>query len=547
MKKASADSRENATESEQSKANGVEAGGSSGLEVQAAIREALASMTSGGSVQTEPDLNQRPHYGTTLFIASCSLEMRMGKFHAYVFQDLIHKGYILALTHGDIHSAKVLYTRLHSSCVTSETLRGCDCDCSKQLEGALRRIAEKGAGVLFYLIQEGRGVGYVAKARDRMLVQAGRDEISTFEAYAAMGLKKDYRNYEGIASIIHLLGVKASFRVLTNNPDKVSALRALGVSIDGTETIEFDPGPYNLAYLKSKAQSGHALERSSESVIRSAIPPEPVTVFHPYALPGAYRFIYCASYFLPMKPVDGEVIVSRAEYDRVRALVDLPSFQRGAKPLIKDIAELDDQRMLVRMDRRNFAEYRDNPEHAEIVRFVTSPYWFKVHAYYDIATGQDFVVLTHGYRESFKTPRIPIVRIHSESIFDRFPLNDVENRDKLKASAKMIMRHGYGVIVLLYNDGRGAGFGAHATDRMFRERAVADSSDETYRRLGLPYDSRDYDAAMSLVVQHVPDRKIQMVMNGPDSLVRKQEYALALHSHRLEVARWIFLDDEYRE
>lgn len=508
------------------------------------IRKALAAVETGGAVHHAIDINAKPHYGTTVFIATCTLEMRMGTFQAYVFQDLIHKGYIVALAFGDIHRAKVLYTRLHSSCVTSETLRGCDCDCSKQLEGALRRITDRGAGILFYLIQEGRGVGYVAKARDRMLVQAGLDQISTFEAYAAMGLKKDYRNYEGIASIIHLLGVRASFRVLTNNPDKVEALKTLGVRIDGTESIEFDPGPYNLAYLKSKAESGHVLARSTKSQLRSAIPPEPVSVFNPYALPGAYRFIYCASYFLPMKPVDGEVIVSREAYNQVASRVDLPQYLRGSDPLIREIVELDDSRMLVRMERRNFARYRDNAVHADVVQFVTSPYWFKVHAYYDIATGQDFVVLTHGYLETAEPQRTPIVRVHSESIFDRFPLVDVENRDKLKASAKMIVRHGYGVMVLLYNDGRGAGFGAHATDRMFRARGVAESSDEVYERLGLPYDSRDYDAAMALIAHHVPSRCIQMIMNGPDSLVRKQEYAIALHQHKLKVSRWIFLDNE---
>lgn len=56
----------------------------------------------------------------------------------------------------------------------------------EQLEGAMQKISEKGNGILFYLMQEGRGSGYVAKSRDRMLVQyvEGTDqEISTFQAY----------------------------------------------------------------------------------------------------------------------------------------------------------------------------------------------------------------------------------------------------------------------------------------------------------------------------------------------------------------------------
>jgi 3,4-dihydroxy 2-butanone 4-phosphate synthase/GTP cyclohydrolase II len=522
--------------------------GKLGQSAEKLIRQALRAVESRGSVNKGTPLMERAHFGTTIFIASCELKMRMGRFTVYVFQDLIHKGYILAIAYGEIHKAKELYTRLHSSCVTSETLRGCDCDCSKQLEGALKRIAERKAGILFYLIQEGRGVGYVAKARDRMLVQASLDELSTFEAYACMGLKKDYRNYEGIASIVHLLGVKAPFVVLTNNPDKVDALKELGVKVKGTESIEFDAGPYNLAYLKSKAQSGHALKRPALAQLRRAIPPEKVVPFNPYALKGAARFIYCASYFLPMKPVDGETIISRAQFEEVFKHNDLAQYRQGPGALIREVSELDRERVLVCMDRRNFARYRSDPAHAEVVALVTTPYWFRVHVYYDVVSGQDFVVLTHGESRGFggKGRSAPLVRVHSESIFDRFPMTDVENRDKLKQSAKMIVRNGAGLMVLLYNDGRGAGFGAHATDRMFRERRVTNSSDETYTQLGVPYDSRDYEATMLLIAHHVRTKRIQMIMNNPHSLVLKQEYAMALHRQGLQIDRWIFLEDEFR-
>lgn len=186
----------------------------------------------------------RPIHGTTLYVASCTLDTRYGPFQAHVFQDLIHKGYVIALTHGNLSSGKALYTRIHSSCVTSETLRGCDCDCVQQLEGALEIIAQREQGILFYLMQEGRGVGYIAKARDRMLVQASQDRISTFQAYAAMGLKKDYRDYEDVMHAATLLGLKkARFILLTNNPDKIEAMRAQGLKVVRAEPIEFEPSP----------------------------------------------------------------------------------------------------------------------------------------------------------------------------------------------------------------------------------------------------------------------------------------------------------------
>ena len=198
----------------------------------ATLAELLAQL---GDASVKPEsksaLTERAVHGTTLFVASCSVETRFGVFQAHVFQDLIHKGYIIALAHGNLH-AKTLYTRIHSSCVTSETLRGCDCDCVQQLEGALEVISKRHHGILFYLMQEGRGVGYVAKARDRMLVQASGDRISTFQAYAAMGLKKDYRNYEDVSHICHLLGLtKTKWVLLTNNPDKISAMSAAGLKL----------------------------------------------------------------------------------------------------------------------------------------------------------------------------------------------------------------------------------------------------------------------------------------------------------------------------
>jgi 3,4-dihydroxy 2-butanone 4-phosphate synthase/GTP cyclohydrolase II len=150
-------------------------------------------------------------------------------------------------------------------------------------------------------------------------------------------------------------------------------------------------------------------------------------------------------------------------------------------------------------------------------------------------------MLTHG------TPGpddAPVVRLHSESLFNRFPLRTVENRDKFKHAVKHIVTYGVGAIQLIHNDGRGAGFGAFATDLMLTERGCAASSDEAYRQLGVGYDSRDYDASIVLLKHHLRGDHIQMLMNSPSSLVRKPEYAHALKEHRLKVAHWIFLGDD---
>ncbi len=486
-------------------------------------------------------LDERPLYGTTLFIAKCQLETRFGLFRAFIFQDIIDKHYIIALAHGDIVNASRLHTRLHSSCITSETLRGGDCDCVQQLEGAFKVIAEKGTGILFYLMQEGRGVGYLGKARDRMLVQASLDQVSTFAAYAAMGLKKDHRNYENISHICHLLGISASFIVLTNNPDKVDALKSQGLTVAGTEPLEFEPSPFNLAYLASKAAGGHILKLPAETQVKRALPPEPVVPFKPHALPEARRFIYSASYFLPMKPVDNDILITEAQFRELFQHDALKRYTAGPHPVVLGYHAIRGNRFFIKISVENLNVFRrDNPDDP-ILDLLTIPYWFRVHVYYDIVTSQDYVVLTHG------TPQIydlPVVRLHSESLFNRFPLRTVENRDKMKQSVKHIVTYGVGAMLLLHNDGRGAGFGAYATDRMMTDANQALSSDEAYRKLGVGYDSRDYDASIALLRHHIPNEKIQMVMNSPASLVKKPEYAEALNRHKMDVEKWIFLADE---
>jgi len=493
-----------------------------------------------GAVTGLKTIAERPLHGTTLYLASCNLDTRFGTFRAYVFQDITNKSYIIALAFGDITGPAPLYTRLHSSCVTSETLRGCDCDCVQQLEGAFQAIAAKGHGVLFYLMQEGRGVGFVAKARDRMLVQASLDRLSTFQAYRVMGLKKDHRQYENISHICHLLGISAPFIVLTNNPDKVAALRAQGLQVAGTETLEYAPSPFNLAYLTSKADAGHILVHPEQSTLRHAVPPEPVVPFRPHALPDAYRFIYSASYFLPVKPVDDEILLTDAQFKDFFRRRAIDRYMTGPKPLVLGYQLIRGNRFLIKIDSEGLAAFRQDHSDDPIADLLATPYWFRVHVYYDVVTSQEFVVLTHGRARG---DDIPVVRLHSESLFNRFPLRSVDNRDKFKSAVKHIVTYGVGCILLLYFDGRGAGFGAYATDLMLTEKGLATSSDEAYRRIGVGYDSRDYDASMLLLKHHLPGGKIQMVMNSPESLVKKKEYADALNEYRIDVEKWIFLDE----
>jgi len=374
----------------------------------------------------------------------CSVDLRYGLFRAYVFQDIIDKHYIIALAYGDIVNARTLYTRLHSSCVTSET-----CSAAIATAGSSSTAHSGGSPSRHrhpFLPHAGRpGRGYVAKARDRMLVQASLDRLSTFQAYAAMGLEKDHRNYENISEICHLLGLTAPFVVLTNNPPRSRRWRA-GDRHRGTETLEFEPSPST-----------------------SPISPRRRCRSHPHP-PGETRCVTpCRR---TGRPVQAARVAGRPAFHLRRQLfsADVAGRRRhspGGKPVSGAVPEKGHRTLHGRptaartrlpahsrqtvssskLPRRLKAFKRENPRDP-IGDLLATPYWFRVHVYYDIVTSHDFVVLTMappGHRHSRGAPakRVPLQPL---------PLRAVENQDKFRQAVKHIVTYGAGAVLLLYND-----------------------------------------------------------------------------------------------
>lgn len=148
--------------------------------------------------------------------------------------------------------------RVHSECLTGDSLGSLLCDCGPQLDTALRAIAREGQGVLLYMRQEGRGIGLENKLRAYHLQQT--QGLDTVQANQALGFPPDIRDYGIGAQILRDLGVRR-LRLLTNNPRKYHGLKGYGLSIDSRVPIVVEPNPKNANYLKTKAQKlGHALE-----------------------------------------------------------------------------------------------------------------------------------------------------------------------------------------------------------------------------------------------------------------------------------------------
>ena len=156
----------------------------------------------------------------------------------------------LAFCMGTIREANDVLLRIHSECFTGDVLGSRRCDCGDQLDLSLRLIAERGAGVLIYLRQEGRGIGLLQKLRAYNLQDQGYD---TVDANLLLGHGADERNYSLAARILEDLGVK-SVQLMTNNPLKISALAAEGIIVNARVPLEALVNADNESYLHTKAR-----------------------------------------------------------------------------------------------------------------------------------------------------------------------------------------------------------------------------------------------------------------------------------------------------
>ena len=146
--------------------------------------------------------------------------------------------------------------RVHSECLTGDVFGSKRCDCGPQLQEAIRLIEESGHGYVIYLRDhEGRGIGLAEKIRAYALQDSGQD---TVEANISIGQPVDDRTYEDAAEILHRLKVK-SLTLLTNNPEKIAAIKATGISLT-TAPLEVIANKHNQKYLETKRDKlNHAL------------------------------------------------------------------------------------------------------------------------------------------------------------------------------------------------------------------------------------------------------------------------------------------------
>ena len=171
-----------------------------------------------------------------------------GDFKAIIYKNVVDNNQHIALVKGEWSEEDEVLVRVHSECLTGDALGSERCDCGEQLHAAMAKIEKEGRGVIVYMRQEGRGIGFVNKMKAYALQDEGKD---TVEANEALGFEADLRDYGVGAQIIRDLGIR-KMRLMTNNPKKIVGLEGYGLIVSERVSIEMKPTGRNVRYLKTK-------------------------------------------------------------------------------------------------------------------------------------------------------------------------------------------------------------------------------------------------------------------------------------------------------
>ena len=180
--------------------------------------------------------------------AVANLPSDYGDFKVYGYTNMLGGNDQVAIVKDD-GSDKIPMVRVHSECLTGDIFHSKRCDCQNQLEAALRTIEEYGKGALVYIRgHEGRGIGLVNKIKAYALQEKGQD---TVQANISLGFQPDLRNYGIGAQILRDLGY-TKFKLITNNPTKIIALKGYGLEITERVALKTPLNKYNEKYIHTK-------------------------------------------------------------------------------------------------------------------------------------------------------------------------------------------------------------------------------------------------------------------------------------------------------
>ena len=180
------------------------------------------------------------------------LPLRSGMWKIATFPGLRQREHAV-IAFGD--SGKTPMVRIHSECFTGDVVHSQRCDCGEQLEQSINLIQEHGYGYIIYLRDhEGRGIGLTEKIKAYQLQDQGMD---TIDANLHLGHEIDVRDWSDAIAIVKALQI-TGVQLLTNNPNKVAALKSAGITVT-QKPLVIVSNKFNEKYLATKEEKlGHS-------------------------------------------------------------------------------------------------------------------------------------------------------------------------------------------------------------------------------------------------------------------------------------------------
>jgi len=180
------------------------------------------------------------------------LPLRSGMWKIATFPGLRQREHAV-IAFGEV--GKLPMVRIHSECFTGDVVHSQRCDCGEQLEQSINLIQSHGHGYIIYLRDhEGRGIGLTEKIKAYQLQDQGMD---TIDANLHLGHEIDARDWNDAVAIVRALGLQ-DLVILTNNPNKVAALKNAGLYVR-EQPLVIVSNKFNEKYLATKEEKlGHS-------------------------------------------------------------------------------------------------------------------------------------------------------------------------------------------------------------------------------------------------------------------------------------------------
>lgn len=156
-----------------------------------------------------------------------------GEFRVYAYRSVVDHLTHLAFVIGDVAHTDEVLVRMHAECLLGDAFHSLRCECTGQLHGALKIIADAGCGILVY-IREGNEAHKLVNKLSRY-AQEDLDANGGEAAQAPAAV--DPREYGTGAQILVDQGVR-TMRLITNNPVKRAGLDGYDLKVTGTVPLE---------------------------------------------------------------------------------------------------------------------------------------------------------------------------------------------------------------------------------------------------------------------------------------------------------------------